>query len=143
MTTQDGRTPDTKERKAAQDMDKDRTGINSIKLSGNLVGDATTKTFENGSTAVNFRIAVNRRYKGHDGGERTETIYINATTYPERGKEAAVAGFLKRGAAVYLEGALTCRISDWQGHRREFFEVRAFDVRPIGRSAERSRETAA
>jgi len=109
----------------------DKKSVNKLELSGNLVKDAVVKVFPDGGVLFNFRMAVNRKYKGRDGVEKKDAMFINATAYPQKGKEAELEDLLKKGAGVIVRGVLACRTSEWEGQKREFFEIRAFEVEPL------------
>ncbi len=119
-----------------------KPGINSIELSGNVVKDATVKSFESGAVAFNFRLAVNRKFSGRDGSEKKETLFINAVTFPTKEKEAEVEALLRKGSGVYIKGPLTCRIAEREDGKREFFEVRAFEIGPTAKTEKPGREAA-
>jgi len=103
---------------------------NSVKLSGNLVKDPVVRVLPSGTPVFNLRIASNRTYTKKDGTDATDALFINVSYFPPKEKEAEAEALLKKGAGVVVEGTLSCRMAEFEGHKREFFEVRAFKVEP-------------
>ena len=87
-------------------------GVNKVILIGNLGNDPETKFMPNGGAVTNISLATSESWKDKQTGqmqERTEwhrVVFFN--------KLAEIAGeYLKKGAKIYVEGALRTR--KWQG----------------------------
>ena len=86
-------------------------GVNKVILVGNLGQDPETRYMPNGAAVTNITVATSETWKDKNSGqmqERTEwhrVVFFN--------KLAEIAGeYLKKGAKVYVEGALRTR--KWQ-----------------------------
>lgn len=78
--------------------------LNHLIIAGNLTRDPITKFLANEKCVVNFSIANSRKYKGHDGNDKEETIFLDCTAY---GKTAETIGrYLSKGKPIIAEGIL-------------------------------------
>lgn len=105
--------------------------LNRIILIGRMVADPEIRYTQSGIAMVNFRLAVDRRYKSASGEKETDFINIVAWR-----KTAELVGqYLKKGKLVAVEGSLQQRsYQTREGEKRTIYEVQADSVQFIDRS---------
>jgi single-strand DNA-binding protein len=98
--------------------------VNKVILVGNLGRDPESRAFQSGGKVVSFSIATSETWSDKASGERKErTQWHRIVIYNERLGEIAER-YLKKGAKVYIEGALESRkFTDQSGAEREITEV--------------------
>ena len=98
--------------------------VNKVILVGNLGRDPESRTMQSGSKVVNFSIATSETWTDRASGERKEkTQWHRIVIFNERLADVAER-YLKKGAKVYIEGALESRkYTDQSGAERETTEV--------------------
>ncbi len=98
--------------------------VNKVILVGNLGRDPESRTLQSGGKVVTFSIATSETWNDRGSGERKErTQWHRIVIYNERLGEVAER-YLKKGAKVYIEGALESRkYTDQSGAERETTEV--------------------
>jgi len=98
--------------------------VNKVILVGNLGRDPESRTLQSGGKVVNFSIATSETWTDKASGERKEkTQWHRIVIFNERIGEV-VERYLKKGAKVYIEGALeTRKFTDQSGAERETTEV--------------------
>jgi single-strand DNA-binding protein len=81
--------------------------FNKVFLMGNLTKDPELRYTAGGAAVCNLRMAINRKYKGKDGGEKEDVCFVTVVVW---NKSAESAGqFLKKGAPLFVEGRLQSR----------------------------------
>ncbi len=111
--------------------------INRVILAGNLTRDPDVRYLPSGTPVTNFRIAVNRRFKGKSG-DVDETCFIDVKVY---GKQAESCGeFLSKGRNVLVEGYLRLEQWDTEGGKRSKHVVVADRVQFLGFAKEKAEE---
>ena len=85
--------------------------VNKVTILGNLGDNPEMRTFPNGGAVANLTIATSESWRDKQTGEQREkTEWHRVAVF---GKLAEVAGqYLRKGAPVYIEGALQTR--KWQ-----------------------------
>jgi single-strand DNA-binding protein len=98
--------------------------VNKVILVGNLGRDPEARTLQSGGKVVSFSIATSESWSDKGSGERKErTQWHRIVIYNERLGEIAER-YLKKGAKVYIEGALESRkYTDQAGQEKETTEV--------------------
>jgi len=98
--------------------------VNKVILVGNLGRDPESRTMQSGGKVVSFSIATSESWNDKASGERKEkTQWHRIAIFNEKLGEIAEK-YLKKGAKVYLEGALESRkYTDKDGVERETTEV--------------------
>ena len=87
------------------------SSYNRVILLGNLTREPQIRFTPTQTPVADFGVATNRRWRGQDGQERTETCFVDCTMF---GKRAEVIGkFFKKGSPIFIEGRLT--FESWQG----------------------------
>lgn len=100
--------------------------MNFITFDGNLGRDAEVKTFDNGTKAMRFTVAVKPNWRGKTDQERPAN-WIPVTVW---GKLVEfLEGKLTKGTPVCVSGEMTTRMYEKDGQKRSAFEVRAESVR--------------
>ena len=84
--------------------------INKVMLYGNLTRDPELRSLPSGGQVASFGIATNRVFKKADGSKQEATEFHNIVVF---GRQAeTVSQYLKKGAAVYVEGRIQTRSWD-------------------------------
>jgi single-strand DNA-binding protein len=98
--------------------------VNKVILVGNLGRDPEARTMQSGGKVVSFSIATSESWNDKNSGERKEkTQWHRIAIFNEKLGEVAEK-YLKKGAKVYVEGALESRkYTDKDGVERETTEV--------------------
>lgn len=104
--------------------------FNRIILIGNLTRDPEIRYTPSGVAVATLPIAVNSRYRQGDE-MREETLFIDAVVF---GKQAETCTqYLNKGRMVLVEGRLRERRWEYEGQRRNKFEVIANNIRFLSR----------
>jgi single-strand DNA-binding protein len=100
--------------------------MNTVILIGRIGQDPEMKYFESGKVKTVLSIAVNRWIKKE---EKTDWFRIELWD-----KNAEFAGeYVKKGRQVAIEGTLDInKWTDSEGNKREYFFIRATDIRLLG-----------
>jgi len=78
--------------------------VNRLMIAGNLVRDPEVKQLAAERTVASFAIAINNRYKGQDGEQKNDPVFMNCEAW---GKTADLIGqYLVKGSPAYCEGRL-------------------------------------
>ncbi len=98
--------------------------VNKVILVGNLGKDPEVRSTQDGSKIVNLTLATSETWNDRASGERKErTEWHRVVIFNDRVADVAER-FLKKGAKVYVEGALqTRKWTDQQGQERYTTEV--------------------
>ena len=111
-------------------------------LMGRLTRDPELKTLPNSDTQVcDFPLAVNRRWKDADGGDRDEVLFIDCAAFGKVGQ--TIGESLTKGRPIHVEGRLKLETWEKDGERRSKIRViveqfRFVDRKPNGQPAERN-----
>lgn len=83
--------------------------INKVILVGNLGKDPEVRSMQDGREVVNLTIATSDTWKDRQTGERREKTEWHRVVIFNEGLVNVAKNYLKKGAKVYLEGALQTR----------------------------------
>lgn len=86
--------------------------VNKVIIVGALGRDPEVRTFPNGGKVVNLRIATSESWKDKQTGERKERTEWHSVAIFNEGLAKIAEQYLRKGATVYIEGALETR--KWQ-----------------------------
>jgi single-strand DNA-binding protein len=86
--------------------------VNKVILVGNLGADPEIRRTQDGRPIVNLRIATSETWRDKGTGERKERTEWHRVVIFSEGLAKVAEQYLKKGARVYLEGALQTR--KWQ-----------------------------
>lgn len=105
--------------------------VNRVILLGNLGRDVELRYTQGGDAVANINIATTERWKSAGGEAKEKTEWHRVILF---GRQAEVAGeFLKKGAAVYIEGRLqTRKWIDKEGADRYTTEIVADRMQMLG-----------
>lgn len=91
--------------------------INKVILGGNLTRDAELKSIPNGSSVLEFGIAVNERRKNnHTGQWEDRPNFFDCTMFGNRAD--GLAPYMTKGRKVVLEGRLQWKQWEKDGQKR-------------------------
>ena len=109
--------------------------LNKIMLIGNLGKDPDMSYTPQGTPITKFSLAVSRRSKDRDTGERREeTTWFNIVAWNQLAE--TMNTYLHKGSKVYIEGRMTSRkYTDKEGVERTAWEVTATRWRCSSRRA--------
>src|SRR5437868_3601534 len=86
--------------------------VNKVILVGNLGADPEVRRTQDGRPIVNLRVATSESWRDKATGERKEKTEWHRVVIFSEGLAKVAEQYLKKGAKVYLEGALQTR--KWQ-----------------------------
>jgi single-strand DNA-binding protein len=86
--------------------------VNKVILVGNLGADPEVRRTQDGRPIVNLRIATSDTWRDKNTGERKEKTEWHRVVIFSEGLAKVAEQYLKKGAKVYIEGALQTR--KWQ-----------------------------
>ena len=86
--------------------------VNKVILVGNLGRDPESRSFQNGGKVVNLSIATSDQWRDKNSGERKEKTEWHRVVIFSEGLVRVAEQYLRKGAKVYIEGALQTR--KWQ-----------------------------
>lgn len=98
--------------------------VNKVILIGNLGADPEIRRTADGRPVANLRIATSETWKDKNTGERREKTEWHRVVVFNEGLCGVIERYLKKGAKVYIEGALqTRKWTDKEGVERYSTEV--------------------
>ena len=98
--------------------------VNKVILVGNLGADPEIRRLSSGDPVVNLRIATSESWRDRQSGERKEKTEWHSVVIFNENLAKVAEQYLKKGAKVYLEGALQTRQwEDQAGQKRYSTEV--------------------
>jgi single-strand DNA-binding protein len=102
--------------------------MNKIMLIGNLGKDPDMSYTPSGKAITKFSLAVNRRTRDAESGERREeTTWFSIVTWDRLAETCN--SYLHKGSKVYIEGRMTSRkYTDKDGIERTVWDVTAIDM---------------
>jgi single-strand DNA-binding protein len=105
--------------------------LNKIMLIGNLGKDPDMSYTPAGKAVTKFSLAVNRRSKDRETGERREeTTWFNIVAWDQLAE--TMNTYLHKGSKVYIEGRMTSRkFTDKDGVERTFWDVVASEMQML------------
>lgn len=99
-------------------------------LGGHLTKDPVTKFVPSGTAVTNFGLAVNNSYTGKDGNKREDVLFIECVAFGKRGE--TIAQYLKKGSAIFIEGALTLNTWEKDGVKHSQIKLKVDNFQFIG-----------
>jgi single-strand DNA-binding protein len=98
--------------------------VNKVILVGNLGKDPEVRRMQNGNPVVNLTVATSDTWRDKATGERKEKTEWHRVVIFSEGLAKVAEQYLKKGAKVYLEGALqTRKWTDPQGVEKYSTEI--------------------
>ena len=83
--------------------------LNKVQLIGRLGADPEVKQMVNGKSVARLSIATSQSWKDKSSGERKEKTEWHRVVIFNEGLVSVVQQYVKKGANVYIEGALSTR----------------------------------
>jgi single-strand DNA-binding protein len=83
--------------------------VNKVILVGNLGKDPEVRRLQNGNPVVNLSVATSENWRDKTTGERKEKTEWHRVVIFSEGLAKVAEQYLKKGAKVYIEGALQTR----------------------------------
>jgi len=83
---------------------------NKVILLGNLTRDVEIRYTNSGVAIASFGLATNRKFKGQDGQQKEEVMFIDVKAFGRTGEIANQ--FLRKGSKVLVEGRLV--LEQWE-----------------------------
>ncbi len=108
--------------------------INTVLIAGNLTSDPTLRKTTNGTPVANFYIASNRKFKDNTGQWRENVCFVGVVAWYKLADSCYQ--FLKKGAAVLVEGELQSR--SWRtsdGSYNNVVEIKARRIQFLNRQS--------
>ena len=84
--------------------------FNRVLLLGNLTRDPQLSYTPNSTAVCEFGIATNRKWKGQDGREQEEVLFIDCVCFGKRGE--AIQKYSLKGDPLLIEGRLN--LDQWK-----------------------------
>lgn len=107
------------------------SSYNKVILVGNLTREPEL-TYTTSQTAIcKFGLAMNRKYKGADNTDRTDTCFVDCTAFGRVGE--VVSQYCQKGGLLLVEGRLN--LNQWtadDGSKRQKLEVVAESIQLMG-----------
>ncbi|WNV09783.1 single-stranded DNA-binding protein [Tardiphaga sp. 709] len=98
--------------------------VNKVILVGNLGKDPEVRRMQNGNPVVNLTVATSETWRDKGTGERKEKTEWHRVVIFSEGLAKVAEQYLKKGAKVYIEGALqTRKWTDPQGVEKYSTEI--------------------
>src|SRR6187549_809061 len=98
--------------------------VNKVILVGNLGKDPEVRRMQNGNPVVNLTVATSDTWRDKTSGERKEKTEWHRVVIFSEGLAKVAEQYLKKGAKVYIEGALqTRKWTDPQGVEKYSTEI--------------------
>jgi single-strand DNA-binding protein len=98
--------------------------VNKVILIGNLGRDPEIRSTQNGKRIANLSVSTSESWKDKNSGERKERTEWHRVVVYNDGLAEVVEKYLKKGAKVYIEGALqTHKWTDNSGQEKYTTEV--------------------
>lgn len=98
--------------------------VNKVILVGNLGADPEIRRTQDGRPIANLRIATSETWRDKNTGERKEKTEWHRVVVFNEGLCKVIEQYVKKGAKVYIEGALqTRKWTDQSGQERYSTEV--------------------
>lgn len=98
--------------------------VNKVILVGNLGADPEVRRLNSGDMVVNLRIATSESWRDRQTGERKDRTEWHSVVIFNENLAKVAEQYLKKGAKVYIEGALqTRKWQDQNGNDRYSTEV--------------------
>jgi single-strand DNA-binding protein len=100
--------------------------FNRVMLAGRLTRDPQVKFLSNEKAVANFGLAISRKFKGADGQQSEETIFIDVEAW---GRTAELVGqYLTKGKSAFIEGRLKLDTWEKDGQKQSRLRVVADSV---------------
>ena len=108
--------------------------LNKAQIIGHLGQDPELRVTQQGASVCSFTIATDEGYKDQNGNQVDKPEWHKIVVWR---KLADIAGkYLKKGSLVYIEGKLSTRMWEKDGHKNYTTEIIASDMTMLGSKGE-------
>lgn len=108
-------------------------GMNKVILFGNLGADPELRRTNSGEAVLNLRLATTESYLDKNKQRQERTEWHSVTVWGKRGE--ALAGILRKGSRVLVEGSLRTSSYEKDGEKRYKTEIVAREIYLAGDGA--------
>lgn len=117
--------------------------LNSAQIIGRVARDPDVRYMPSGEAVANLTVATSESWKDKQTGEKKEATEWHRVTF--FGRLAEIAGeYLKKGSLVYIQGKIqTRKFTDKDGTEKQITEIRASDMKMLGKNEGHSSPPAA
>lgn len=108
--------------------------MNKLIIIGNLTANPVSRTTPSGLNVTSFTVAVNKRYKGSDGNEKSAD-YFRVVAWRQLGENCS--RYLSKGKKVSVIGEVAVKTYDAKdGSTKAYMEVTANEIEFLSPSSE-------
>jgi len=115
---------------------------NKVILAGNLTREPELSYLPSQTAAVNFGLAVNRKWKSKDGEDKSETCFVDCVAFGRTAEN--INKYVTKGDPFFIEGRLTFETwtaQDGSKHSKHKIAVASFQflkqAQPINEPAQK------
>jgi single-strand DNA-binding protein len=83
--------------------------LNKVFIIGRLTRDLELRRTQGGKAVVELNIVTGRKWKGNDGQQREDTLFIGVTCWDKQAENCCQ--YLRKGSSVHVEGSL--KMDSW------------------------------
>ena len=95
---------------------------NKVILMGNLTRDPQLSNLPSGSSVTRFGMAVNRKWKGADGQQKEEVLFVDCDAFGKTGE--VINQYKHKGDSLLVEGRLALdQWTDKEGNKRSKHKI--------------------
>lgn len=84
--------------------------LNKVMLIGNLVRDPELRVTPKGTAICQFGLAVNRKFKGADGNDAEEVLFVDLEAWSKTAE--TIAKYCTKGKPLFVEGRM--KLDQWE-----------------------------
>jgi single-strand DNA-binding protein len=83
--------------------------LNKVYLIARLTSDPELRRTQGGKAVTELRLVTGRKWKGNDGQQREDTLFIGVTCWDKQAENCCQ--YLRKGSTVHVEGSL--KMDSW------------------------------
>lgn len=87
-------------------------GFSKVMLMGNLTRDPELRVTPGGISICKFSLAISRKFKGQDGSNKEDVLFIDVDAFGKQGD--VVAKYFTKGKPIFVEGRL--KLDQWEAN---------------------------
>jgi single-strand DNA-binding protein len=111
--------------------------LNKVLLMGNMTRDPQLSYLPSQTAAVEFGLAINRKFKKQDGSQGEEICFVDCQMFGKRAE--TIQKYFKKGEPIFVEGRL--KFDSWQaqdGTKKSKLRVFVENFEFIGRGGQKA-----
>jgi single-strand DNA-binding protein len=110
--------------------------MNTTIITGNIAADAVVRTNEGKDSAINFSVAVNKKWRNQAGEVQQQTTWFECTIW-RKPDATSVAQYIKKGGIITVRGEVSARAyADQTGAPQAKLSLRVEDFTFAGSSGQ-------